>query len=96
MFFSFWLFALSFFGVNSITAWLTQASDGAKSGRRKTVSVTDKVHKSVSYKSAGRECLVLLLPGLFALPDGVIGNTWAFGAHVPGSSPGRVGLRSKK
>ena len=25
-----------------------------------------------------------------ALPDGVIGNTWAFGAHVPGSSPGRV------
>ena len=24
------------------------------------------------------------------LPDGVIGNTWAFGAHVPGSSPGRV------
>ncbi len=29
-----------------------------------------------------------------ALPDGVIGNTWAFGAHVPGSSPGRVGLES--
>jgi len=27
-------------GVNSITAWLTQASDGAKSGRDKTVSVT--------------------------------------------------------
>jgi hypothetical protein len=26
----------------------------------------------------------------FALPDGVIGNTWAFGAHIPGSSPGRV------
>ena len=26
------------------------------------------------------------------LPDGVIGNTWAFGAHIPGSSPGRVGL----
>ena len=24
------------------------------------------------------------------LPDGVIGNTWAFGAHIPGSSPGRV------
>jgi len=28
------------FGVNSITAWLTQASGGAKSGRRKTVTVT--------------------------------------------------------
>jgi hypothetical protein len=27
-------------GVSSITAWLTQASDGAKSGRDKTVSVT--------------------------------------------------------
>ncbi len=27
------------------------------------------------------------------LPDGVIGNTWAFGAHVPGSSPGRVVLK---
>ena len=27
------------------------------------------------------------------LPDGVIGNTWAFGAYVPGSSPGRVGLK---
>src|SRR4030042_5462439 len=26
------------------------------------------------------------------LPDGVIGNTWAFGAHIPGSSPGRVDL----
>jgi hypothetical protein len=26
----------------------------------------------------------------FVLPDGVIGNTWAFGAHIPGSSPGRV------
>ena len=26
------------------------------------------------------------------LPGGVIGNTWAFGAHVPGSSPGRVGF----
>jgi hypothetical protein len=29
----------------------------------------------------------------FALPDGVIGNTWAFGAHIPGSSPGRVALK---
>ncbi len=29
------------------------------------------------------------------LPDGVIGNTWAFGAHVPGSSPGRVVLKLK-
>ena len=27
-----------------------------------------------------------------ALPGGVIGNTWAFGAHIPGSSPGRVGF----
>ncbi len=26
------------------------------------------------------------------LPDGVIGNTWAFGAYIPGSSPGRVVL----
>ncbi len=26
------------------------------------------------------------------LPGGVIGNTWAFDAHVPGSSPGRVSL----
>jgi hypothetical protein len=24
------------------------------------------------------------------IPGGVIGNTWAFGAHIPGSSPGRV------
>ena len=24
------------------------------------------------------------------LPDGVIGNTWPFGGHIPGSSPGRV------
>ncbi len=30
-----------------------------------------------------------------ALPDGVIGNTWAFGAHVPGSSPGRVDKKVK-
>ena len=28
--------------------------------------------------------------GLNIVPDGVIGNTWAFGAYVPGSSPGRV------
>ncbi len=27
------------------------------------------------------------------LPDGVIGNTWAFGAYIPGSSPGRVVLK---
>ena len=26
----------------------------------------------------------------FLLPDGVIGNTWAFGAHILGSSPSRV------
>ena len=26
----------------------------------------------------------------FLVPDGVIGNTWAFGAYIPGSSPGRV------
>jgi hypothetical protein len=32
----------------------------------------------------------------FALPDGVIGNTWAFGAHIPGSSPGRVDVFSFK
>ncbi len=32
-------------------------------------------------------------PCVPVLPDGVIGNTWAFGAHVPGSSPGRVGLK---
>ncbi len=30
------------------------------------------------------------------LPGGVIGNTRAFGALVPGSSPGRVALKSKK
>ena len=33
-----------------------------------------------------------LMRNAVALPGGVIGNTWAFGAHVPGSSPGRVGL----
>jgi hypothetical protein len=33
-----------------------------------------------------------LLKNEYLLPDGVIGNTWAFGAHVPGSSPGRVAL----
>jgi hypothetical protein len=27
-----------------------------------------------------------------SLPDGVIGNTWPFGGHIPGSSPGRVVL----
>ncbi len=60
------------YGVSSITAWLTQASDRAKSGRDKTVSVTTRMILS------------------FALPDGVIGNTWPFGGHIPGSSPGRV------
>ena len=73
------------FGVSRITAWLTQASERAKSGRYKTVSVTS-LKCEIKYKLhlAGREIRIL--------PDGVIGNTWAFGAHVPGSSPGRVAL----
>ena len=33
-------------GVNSITAWLTQASGKANSGRSKTVTVTDMKEKT--------------------------------------------------
>ena len=41
-----------------------------------------------------RFAVVLLVPVVtrVQVPGGVIGNTWAFGAHVPGSSPGRVVL----
>ncbi len=72
------------FGVNSITAWLTQASDGAKSGRDNTVSVTINWLVAVFLAASFQESIVL--------PDGVIGNTWPFGGHIPGSSPGRVGF----
>jgi hypothetical protein len=37
----FYFCVFNFCGVSRITAWLTQASDRANSGRDKTVSVTD-------------------------------------------------------
>ena len=79
------------FGVDSITAWLTQASDGAKSGRGKVVSVTSE------FKT--KKCKTESCPGfdfstlgflIRRLPGGVIGNTGGFGPPIPGSSPGRV------
>jgi hypothetical protein len=39
------------FGVSSITAWLTQASDRANPDRDKTVSVTDKGSRKLKAKN---------------------------------------------
>ncbi len=72
-------------------AWRSASSTAkrrpvAQSGRYKTVSVTYKL------PTVGNQQCVYGIRLLNVLPDGVIGNTWLFGGHIPGSSPGRVDL----
>jgi hypothetical protein len=59
-------------------------------GARSQVGPTQDGHRDKRLDSGIRE----LMRCAVVLPGGVIGNTWAFGAHVPGSSPGRVGFAS--
>ena len=57
-------------------------------GRDKTV-IRDKT-KSMRSKSKKVFAIYVSLAFSRDLPGGVIGNTWAFGAYILGSSPSRV------
>ncbi len=61
--------------------------------RRSQVGPTQDGHRDKRLDSGIKELIGYgLMRIAVVLPGGVIGNTWAFGAHVPGSSPGRVDL----
>ena len=80
------------------TAWLTQASGRAYPGRDKTVTVTSwkraKVHKNTRAQvylfSAFELTACAHTTGALVVTRWCNGNTWAFGAHILGSSPSRV------
>ncbi len=61
--------------------------------RRSQVGPTQDGHRDKRLDNGIKELMGYgLMRFAVVLPGGVIGNTWAFGAHVPGSSPGRVGF----
>ena len=66
------------------TAWLVQASGGVSSGRFYRFPCQTLMHTLDGYTDHCGKGV--------SLPGGVIGNTEAFGASIPGSSPGRVDL----